>query len=234
MDKTHPAAHPPHGAGKFDGVATHLVRRRLQAPCALGRHHNRFQPVERARQPRRQTIGQQAEGRVALGAIPASDAHTLRRLALIRPVPCQRAAAVRMLRALLKNCLAPCLGGNVLLAGEPRLEAKLHRPWPDGGSLPAGLFLVQREAETTAAPPAPPSGEAVDASCGPVGVLRTVWTARGQAGACPPPDHTRRSRAHRSTASTAVGMMLRMKRSAAARPLPTFGHHPGKSNSRSM
>ena len=183
---------------------------RLLAPSAATTTAS--QPVERTRQPRRQTIGQQAEGRVALGAMPASDAHTLRRLALIRPVPCQRAAAVRMLRALLKNCLAPCLGGNVLLAGEPRLEAKLHRPWPDGGSLPAGLFLVQREAETTAAPPAPPSGEAVDASCGPVGVLRTVWTARGQAGACPPPDHTRRSRDHRSTASTAVGMMLRMKK----------------------
>ena len=39
---------------------------------------------------------------------------------------------------------------------------------------------------------------------------------------------------HRSTASTAAGMMLRMKRSAAASSLPTFGHHPGKSNSRSM
>ena len=234
MDQAHPAADPTHGAGKFDGVGAHLVRSRLQAPCALGRHHNSFQHLERARQPRRQTIGQQAEGRVALGAIPASDAHTLRRLALIGPVPCQRTAAVRMLRAPLKPCLAPCPGGNVLLAGKPRLIAKLHRPWPGGASVPAGLFLVQREANTKAPPPVPPSGEAVDASCGPIGVLRTVWTARGQAGACPPPDHTRRSRDHRSTASTAAMMMLRMKRSAAASSLPTFGHHPGKSNSRSM
>ena len=39
----------------------------------------------------------------------------------------------------------------------------------------------------------------------------------------------------RSTAeTTAAGMMLRMKRSAAASSLPTFGRHPGKSNSRSM
>ena len=29
------------------------------------------------------------------------------------------------------------------------------------------------------------------ASCGPIGVLRTVWTARGQAGDYPSPDHTR-------------------------------------------
>ena len=95
---------------------------RLRAPSAATTTAS--STVERARQPRRQTIGQQAEGRVALGAIPASDAHTLRRLALIGPVPCQRTAAVRMLRAPLKPCLAPCPGGNVLLAGKPRLDSE--------------------------------------------------------------------------------------------------------------
>ena len=51
-------------------------------------------------------------------------------------------------------------------------------------------------------------------------VLRTVWTARGQAGACPPPDHTRRSRAHRSTAPTAMRILLRIKKMPQAASFP--------------
>ena len=97
------AADPTDGAGKSDVVilrgAAHLVRCRFQAACLLGRHHRRFQRIEYARQTRRQTIGQQAESRVALAAIPASDERTLRRLALIGSVTGQRATAVRVIRA---------------------------------------------------------------------------------------------------------------------------------------
>ena len=53
---------------------------------------------------------------------------------------------------------------------------------------------------TTAAP----SGEDVDASFGPSAVLRSVWTSHGEADASPPLAHTRRSRAHILTASTAT------------------------------
>ena len=118
MNETHSGADPTHGAGKLDGVAAQLVRRLLLAPRALGRNHNRFQRVQRARQPRRQTVRQKAEGRMALGAIPASDPRTRRRLALIGPVPGQRTAAPRMVRVPLKPCPAPCPAGNVPLAGK--------------------------------------------------------------------------------------------------------------------
>ena len=67
----------------------------------------------------------------------------------------------------------------------------------------------------------------MDASCGPIAVLRTVWTAAGQAGACPPPDHTRRSRAHRSTASTATRILLRIKKAPRSAPFPHSATVPG-------
>ena len=167
--------------------------------------------------------------RIKLRRIPASDPHTPRRLALIRAVPCQRAAAARMVRAPLKPCIAPCPGGNVLLAGKPRLIEKLHGPWARRGMARAAPpSPVQTEPKTT---DTVPGGEAVDAYCGPIGVLRTVWTARGQAGACPPPDHTRRSRAHRSTAATTAKMIPGMKRSAAAAGVPTLlGNYIGESH----
>ena len=56
---------------------------------------------------------------------------------------------------------------------------------------------------STAPTLSPPSGDDVDASCGPSAVLRNVWTRRGQVrGTCPPLAHTRRSRDHILTAST--------------------------------
>ena len=121
--------------------------------------------------------------------------------------------------------LAVDVPANVLLAGKPRLIAKLHRPWARRGMARAGPpSPVQTEPKTT---DTAPGGEAVDASCGPIGVPRTVWTARGQAGACPPPDHTRRSRAHRSTADTTAKMIPGMKRFAAAAGVPTLLRIPG-------
>ena len=46
-----------------------------------------------------------------------------------------------------------------------------------------------------ASDPEPPSGDDVDASCGPSAVYGTLWTRRGQVrGTCPPLAHTRRSR----------------------------------------
>ena len=65
---------------------------------------------------------------------------------------CQRTARVGVVRAALNGCIAPRLGPNVCLAGKPRVVAKLHRPWPGGGALPAraNSSLVPRGVETTA------------------------------------------------------------------------------------
>ena len=71
------------------------------------------------------------------------------------------------------------------------------------GCLPARAnsfsFKGGRDYDTTAPTP---SGDDVDASCGPSTVLRTVWTRPGQVlRTWPPLPHTRRSRAHILTAS---------------------------------
>ncbi len=141
VDQTNPAAHPAHGAGKFNAIRAQRVRRRLQAARLLGRNHNRLQDVQRPRQARRKAVRQQAERRVTLRTIPASNPRTRRRLALIGPVTGQGAAAMRVDRTRLKPCIEPSAGGNVLLAGLPRLIAKLHRPWPGGFLVRAGLSL---------------------------------------------------------------------------------------------
>ena len=91
---------------------------------------------------------------------------------------------------------------NRSMSSSCRLVAKLHRPWP-GGAPPvrANSSVVPRGVETTTAALVTPSGEDEDASCAPSAVLRSVWTSPGEAGACPPLAHTRRSRAPILTAS---------------------------------
>ena len=79
---------------------------------------------------------------VTLPAVPARDQRPGRRPALIGAVARERAADVPVIRARGERCRAPCFGANVLLADEPRLVAKLHRPWPGGLSPRAGLFLL--------------------------------------------------------------------------------------------
>ena len=155
----------------------------------LGVRHHRFERIESTGQPSGQTVGQQVEGGVAFGAVPASDACPARGLARAGAVARQRTSPVRVIRTPRKACIAPRLGPNVSLAGVPRWVSKLHRPWP-GGGLPAraNSSLVQRGAEATTAAPTTPSADDVDASFGPSAVLRTVWTRHGQVQrTCPPP-----------------------------------------------
>ena len=172
----------------------------------VGTHH-RLELVERAGQPGRQTVRQQAERGVTLGAVPASDTGPARGLARVGAVARERTPALRVVRTARETCIAPRPGSNVLLAGVPRSVSKLHRPWP-GGGLPARAFSswFQRGAESTTATTAAPSGDDVDASFGPSAVLRTVWTRRGQVrGTCPPLAHTRRSRPHTlATSATTI------------------------------
>ena len=127
-NKTYPASDPAYGAREFDRVATQRFRCRRQAPRALGMGDDRFQRVEGSGKTCRQTVWQQAESRVALPAIPASNLRATRGLPRVGAVACQRTSAVRVIRAALKPCIAPRSGGHILLAGELRRVAKLHRP----------------------------------------------------------------------------------------------------------
>ena len=166
MDETDPALDPAHRPRELDRVAAQLVGRGGQTRGLLGMRHHRFEGVELARQPRGQTVGQQAEGGVALGAVPASNPCPARSLARIGAVACQRTSPVWVIRTALEACSAPRLGSNVFLAGKPRLIPKLHRPWPGGARLPAraNSTVVRRDAETTAPAGAIPSGAETDAS----------------------------------------------------------------------
>ena len=85
-DQAHAAAQPAHGAGQGDVVAAHLVGGLHQTRRLLGVHDHRFQFPERPGQPRRQAVGQQAEGGVALRAVPAGDQHAGRPLAQVGAV----------------------------------------------------------------------------------------------------------------------------------------------------
>ena len=174
--------HAAHGSRKAALLASRSKRfrcrcraqrigRRAQARGLLGVRHHRFEGIDGTGQPSGQTVGQQAEGGVALRAVPASDACPARGLARVGAVACERTSPVRMIRTALEACIAPRLGPNVSLAGVPRWVSKLHRPWP-GGGLPAraNSSLVPRGAETTTAAPTTPSAEDVDASFGPSAV----------------------------------------------------------------
>ena len=122
-----------------------------QARGLLGVGHHRLDLVQLARKPRGQTVRQQAEGGVAFATVPASDLCPARGLARVGTVACERTSPAGVVRTTIQPCSAPRLGLNVLLAGKPRLVAKLHRPWP-GGRLPAraNSSLVGRGAESTA------------------------------------------------------------------------------------
>ena len=124
MDQTHPALDPAHRARELDRIAAQRIGRRAQARGLLGVRHHRFEGIEGARKPSGQTVGQQAEGGVTFGAVPASDACSARGLARVGPVACQRTSPVGVIRAALKPCIAPRLGNNVLLAGKPSYGRK--------------------------------------------------------------------------------------------------------------
>ena len=138
MDQTHPALDPAHRPRQLDRIAAQRIARRGQARRLLGVGHHLFDLVQLPGKPRGQTVRQQAEGGGALRAVPASDARPARGLARVGPVACQRTSPVRVIGAALQPCVAPRFGPNVLLAGKPRVVAKLHRPWPGGVGLPRG------------------------------------------------------------------------------------------------
>ena len=151
MDQQHSALDPAYRSREPHRVAAQRIGRCAAARSPLGMRHHRFDVIEFARQPRGQTVRQQAEGGVALGAVPASDLRPARGLARVGAVACQRTFAVRVIRAAIEPCIAPRLGPNVSLAGEPRLVPKLQPAVARRGRPPAraNSFLVQRAVETT-------------------------------------------------------------------------------------
>ena len=112
VSQPHPAPHPAHRARKGDGVGAKRVRRRHQARGALGPCHHRLELVERAGQPGRQTVRQQAERGVTLGAVPASDTGPARGLARVGAVAGERTPALRVVRTARETCIAPRPGSN--------------------------------------------------------------------------------------------------------------------------
>ena len=202
VDQQHSALDPAYRAREPDRVAAQRIGRCAAARGPLGMRHHRFERIEFTGQPRGQTVRQQAEGGVALGAVPASDLRPARGLARVGAVACQRTSAVRVIRAALKPCIAPRLGPNVSLAGEPRLIPKLQPAAARRGRSPAraNSFLVQRAVETTTRLP---RHQAV-----------TMWTR--------PPVKLRAGSAHRAPSYRPCGQGVD-KCAALDHPFPTLG-----------
>ena len=137
MDQPHPALDPAYRAREPDRVAAQRIGRRAHTRGPFGMRHHRFERIEFTGQPRGQTVRQQAEGGVALGAVPASDLRPARGLARVGAVVCQRTFAVRVIGAAIEPCIAPRLGPNVFLAGEPRLVPQLQPTVARRGRFPA-------------------------------------------------------------------------------------------------
>ena len=77
-------------------------------------------------------------GAANAGTVPARDQRARRRVAPVGAMAGERATAGPVMEGAppVEPCATPCFGANALLAGEPRLVAKLHRSRP-GGWLPA-------------------------------------------------------------------------------------------------
>ena len=101
-DQQHSALDPAYRSREPDRVAAQRIGRCAAARGPLGMRHHRFERIEFTGQPCSQTVRQQAEGGVALGAVPASDLRPARGLARVGAVTCQpygRAATVSIRRA---------------------------------------------------------------------------------------------------------------------------------------
>ena len=138
VDETDPACDPAHRPRELDRIAAQRIGRGGHTRGLLGVGHHRFEGVELAGKPSRQTVRQPAEGGVAVGAVPASDVRPARSLARVGAVACERASPVGVIRAAPEGCIAPRLGPDVLLAGQPRLVAKLHTGRGPAGGFPRG------------------------------------------------------------------------------------------------
>jgi hypothetical protein len=78
---------------------------------------------------------------VSRRTVPACDLHPGWLDSRVRPVPLKPTAPVRMQRASIQACLLPTFLPNVVLAGERRCLAQLHRPLARTAPTVAGLYF---------------------------------------------------------------------------------------------
>lgn len=100
-----------------------------------------FQLWQGSAKASRQTVRQQTEGCMAVGAIPPGDLGALRG-ARVRAVPCEPAVLIQVQWAARQTCTLPPLRGNVLLAGKTGGVPQLHLHNGPYGSNRAGHFPV--------------------------------------------------------------------------------------------
>jgi hypothetical protein len=131
---------PPQHSRQLD-LQAQIATGRLQTVRLLHGTDHRFDLGQGARQARRQTVRQQTEGAMPLGAIPAGNQSSRRGETFISTMASKPAAASRVQRTAPQTCIAPGLLANVLLAGEVTCEAKLHRPQARTAATVAGLSL---------------------------------------------------------------------------------------------
>lgn len=142
VDQAHAPAHPAQRTGQADVILPQRVGRRLDAGRTLHGCHHLLDVRERAGKARRQMIGQQAERAMTLRAIPARNPRPRGIHPLVGAVAGKPAASLGMQGATRQACIAPALLGNVVFAGLPRVESKLHRhPARVGGDLRGPSYL---------------------------------------------------------------------------------------------
>ena len=121
-------------------------------------------------------IRQQTERAMALAAIPARNPCPRRIHPGVGAVAGKPAAAFRVEGATRQSCAAPPLQANVIAAGVPRVESKLHRqPARVGGDLRGPSSFDDNRPERSAcgrAAEAPVRGAGVD----------SLWTSYGPCG----------------------------------------------------
>jgi hypothetical protein len=136
------ARHPAHCAREQHLVPPHFLRRGFQTCGLLDFDDDLLHLSQGRRQPRREAVREQAESGVALLAVAARDPRARRLHALIGGVARETAPALRVQRAARQSCRAPRLLLNVLLAGQPGREPKLHRMRPARSVPVAGLTFL--------------------------------------------------------------------------------------------
>jgi hypothetical protein len=129
-DSVYAAPNPANRTWKQDIVSSHDVRRRLKGAHSLDLGNDQLDISQTAGESRSEAVRQQTECLLALRAVPARDVCAWRIFARVGSCVPNAAATLWVQRATREACQAPRLLANVFLAGEPRMEAKLHRPRP--------------------------------------------------------------------------------------------------------
>lgn len=148
MHQHHVTSQPAPGARHVDNRNTpeHNLGHRRHRPRFLDRRDVVLKLVQRPAKTRRKAVRQKREGRVALRAVPSRNVRiSPRRVAHIRPVPCQRTVTARVKGAAIKGCSGPGPCRNIGLAGQRHIPANLHGTWPARASTRGGPLLLPRD-----------------------------------------------------------------------------------------